>query len=373
MAEGGFTVTPICMEAFKGMQSHGVSPVGSSCKSRLVESSTADHLRVLLTQEAEVYAPCKDYLVMIRESSGDPSERVSEGWRRKLCEWCYEVVDHFGFDREAVSIALNYLDRTVALKAQACPEGMTKREFQLIAVTSLYVAVKLHGETDSIDGPRRKLRIDAFVELSRGFFKVEVIEAMERQIFLDLNWRVNPPTSLRFTASFLRLLPHWTVDEHSAPHAAVAGSIYDVARYLSELSVCVSDFSFNFKTSTIAYASILCTLEALQETLPLPYDVRVQFLNNISEITGLGPESTEVRQVRDMIRELCPSLFQSSEIAPAFLSRASSASHIHNQETTSGDGKASPVCVANAPLYHSPSGRKRSRAIADSSGAPCSP
>lgn len=364
MVEGGFPETPLFIEAMKGHCS-GMSAKGLGCKPRLDES-TVDHLRVLLLQETEVYGPCKDYLTAILNSSEDPSERVSEGWRRKLCEWCYEVVDHFGFDREVVSIALNYLDRVVALKTESSPDGTTKREFQLIAVTSLYIAIKLHGETDSVDGPRRKLRIDAFVELSRGFFQVEVIEAMERNIIESLDWRLNPPTSLRFIANLLRLLPAWSINEHCSSHATVVGSIYDVARYLSELSVCVSDFSFDFKTSTIAYASILCTLEALQETLPLPYDIRVKFLNDIVEVTGIFPESKEIRQVRDMIKELCPSLFKCIEIPHAFLDRVSSVSSLPIEGFEHGDGKASPVCVADATAYSTPTtSRKRSRALSE--------
>jgi hypothetical protein len=365
MVEGGFPVTPLFIEAMEGGHCSGMSVKGLGCKPRLDES-TVDHLRVLLRQESEVYGPSKDYLTTILNSSVDPSERVSEGWRRKLCEWCYEVVDHFGFDREVVSIALNYLDRVVALKTESSADGMSKREFQLIAVTSLYIAIKLHGETDSLDGPRRKLRIDAFVELSRGFFQVEVIEAMERNIIESLDWRLNPPTSLRFIANLLRLLPVWSINENCTPHAAVVGSIYDVARYLAELSVCVSDFSFDFNTSTIAYASILCTLEALQETLPLPYDIRVKFLNDIAEVTGLFPESKEVRQVRDMIKELCPSLFRCNDIPRAFLDRVSSVSSLPNEDFHHGDGKASPVCVADATAYSSPTtSRKRSRTLSE--------
>jgi len=362
MVDVSFTMTSLGVEAFKGEECVRVNQTDVEFKQRLADSSAADHLRVLLSQESEVYAPCKDYLTLIRDAPGDPSERVSEGWRRKLCEWCFEVVDHFGFDREVVFIALNYLDRTVALKTEACASAMTKREFQLIAVTSLYTAIKLHGETDSIDGPRRKLRIDAFVELSRGFFQVELIESMERKIFTILDWRMNPPSSLRFISSFLLLLPSWNMSEHCAPHAAVTGSIYDVARYLSELAVCLSDLTFNFNTSTIAYAAIVCTLEALQETLPLPYDARVKFLNNITEVTGLLPESREVRQVRDMIKELCPALFEGKDIHPTFLHRAASLTNF-TQGSNAGDGKSSPVCVADAPPYHSPSGRKRSRGL----------
>ena len=35
-------------------------------------------------------------------------------WREQICEWCYLVVDHFDFGREAVSVTMSYLDRYLA-------------------------------------------------------------------------------------------------------------------------------------------------------------------------------------------------------------------------------------------------------------------
>ena len=54
------------------------------------------YLQYLLHNERRVHKPCTDYLSKIRSitraSNVDP---VNEKWRRKLCEWCYEVTDHF--------------------------------------------------------------------------------------------------------------------------------------------------------------------------------------------------------------------------------------------------------------------------------------
>ena len=133
-----------------------------------------EHLRALRAQETEHYPTCHDYLQVSNLVPPDQvSERVNEGWRRKICEWSFEVVDHFNFDREVVSVALHYLDLVVAMKTKADGVAILRRDFQLIAVTSLYLAIKLHGETDATEGPRKKLKITAFVELSRGFFDVE--------------------------------------------------------------------------------------------------------------------------------------------------------------------------------------------------------
>jgi hypothetical protein len=294
---------------------------------RIGYQATVEHLKILLVKERDLYPLCKDYLASTNADHGFINEKVdlvSESWRRKLCEWSFEVVDHFNFDREVVSFALDYLDRFVAFKTFEDFQGpMPKREFQLLAVTSLYTAIKVHGETDEKEGPRRKLRIAAFVELSRGFFSIETIEKMERELLEVLKWKVNPPTSLRFTSSLLRLCPKWTDEEHSTPYAHVMGGLLDVSRYLTELSVCVSIFSFTYKTSVMSFASILCAIEALQTPLPISTEKRDEFFRNVAAATGLTPDDPDVKHSFAKLKELCPSLYQ--------------------EETT--DGSVSPVCV----------------------------
>ena len=71
----------------------------SSLRGLKGKEDTVEHLQVLLRQEAS-YPPCADYL-SVAEASALHGELVSEAWRRKLCEWCYEVVGHFGFEGRA--------------------------------------------------------------------------------------------------------------------------------------------------------------------------------------------------------------------------------------------------------------------------------
>jgi lipoyl(octanoyl) transferase len=279
----------------------------------------------MLFQERTLYPACKDYLNLDFEASQGHSDRVSESWRRKICEWIFEVVDHFSFDREVVSIALDYLDRVSSKQTEVSGKPVPKRQFQLIAVTSLYIAIKLHGETDAVDGPRLKLRIEAFVELSRGHFKVETIEAMELSILSALEWRVNPPTTVHFLAYFLRLLPQWSKEEYAESYESMARRIFDTAKYLNELSVCLSTFTFHYRPSTVAYASILCAIDTLHHTLP--YEIHVQFLNNIAAATEtLTPGMHDVARAKSLLKNLCPDMF------PA-------------QNPSGIGGAVSPVCV----------------------------
>lgn len=385
------------------MQGYTVTPMmdGSSgrCESQTMrmeevkgKECAMEFLAVLLQQESKLYPPCEDYLSELQTSAASTdSDPVSESWRRKLCEWCYEVTDHFKckiflcvwlescnrtthsqaklfswliqVDREAVSVALDYLDRSVANWTRHSDAPIPKRDFQLLAVTSLYMAIKIHGETDCAEGPRRKLKIDAFYELSRKQFEVEVIEKTERKILSALNWNVNPPTALKFIATFLSLCPKWLCAGNHVSHANVLGGIYDVARYLTELSVCQSDFSFYCKTSVVAYASILFAIEALHSTLPLPYAVRVTFLSNVAEATGLVSGDPEVVRACDLLKKLCPNMFNGAETPSDFRGEADL------REDLSIDGKTSPVCVIDNQLDQG-TRRKRSRSASDDSWRP---
>jgi Cyclin, N-terminal domain len=308
-------------------------------------SDAAENLVVLLSQEAEGYGLPSNYIAKASMSPLNAKERVSESWRRKLCEWCFEVVDHFTYDREVVSFALSYLDRAAARKSELTDDPLPKRDYQRLAVTSLYMAIKLHGETDEKEGPRRKLGIKVFVELSRGFFDRDAIEATERSILQSLKWRINPPTCLRFLVSFFPLCPKWNSRDDSGSnrttHASVVAAIYDVSRYLAELSECVSFFAFRCKPSAVAFAAILCAMDALRSSSPLPDAVRVAFLSNMAHASGYSADDELIREVCFKLKETCPSMFLQVD-------QGNDPAQVHENY----HGKVSPVSVFDAPAYH---------------------
>lgn len=101
-------------------------------------------------------------------SSSSSSSGINEVWREKICEWSYQVIDHFDFSREVVSISIHFLDRYLATRA------VNKKMFQLAAMTTLFMAIKLYE-------PGR-LSMSSMIELSRGYFKVEQMAVMELSI-----------------------------------------------------------------------------------------------------------------------------------------------------------------------------------------------
>jgi Cyclin, N-terminal domain len=101
-------------------------------------------------------------------SSTSSSSGINDIWREKICEWSYQVIDHFDFSREVVSISIHYLDRFLATRP------CNKKVFQLAAMTSLFLAIKLYEPG--------KISMQSMIELSRGYFHVKQMEAMEISI-----------------------------------------------------------------------------------------------------------------------------------------------------------------------------------------------
>jgi hypothetical protein len=101
-------------------------------------------------------------------SSSTSSSGINEVWREKICEWKYQVVDHFDFSREVASISIHYLDRYLATRP------VNKKVFQLAAMTALYLAIKLY-EPGTVS-------MKSMIELSRGYFMVEQMAEMEVSI-----------------------------------------------------------------------------------------------------------------------------------------------------------------------------------------------
>ena len=100
--------------------------------------------------------------------TGTGTATINDVWREKICEWCYQVVDHFDFSREVVGVCMSFLDRYLSTRR------VNKKIFQLAAMTCLYIAIKLYEPST--------LKISSLIGLSRGFFTDEHIVAMEQSI-----------------------------------------------------------------------------------------------------------------------------------------------------------------------------------------------
>mmetsp|Transcript_25016 Transcript_25016/g.45057 ORF Transcript_25016/g.45057 Transcript_25016/m.45057 type:complete len:335 (-) Transcript_25016:133-1137(-) len=190
------------------------------------------------------------------------SSQINEVWREMLCEWCYQIVDHFDFNRDVVSVTMSYLDRYLATRA------VNRRIFQLAAITALYLAIKLFEPGT--------LHMSNLVHLSRGYFTAEHIMSMENTMFQTLNWHVHPPTPYAFCSDLMILVPGDITP-------CVRHDMQELARFLTELSVCDYWFATR-KPSSIALASIINAIE-LQGPYLVDAKYKAEFLHRV---VGIG-------------------------------------------------------------------------------------
>ena len=127
---------------------------------------------------------------------------------------------------------------------------MNKKRFQLLSLTSLYLAIKLDGKS--------YLSIESMSKLGRGVEK-SLIAQMELDLLFQLDWRVHPPTSVAFLKSYMLLL-HREGESYQA-------DILDLANFYVELAVL--DYQFvRHRPSNIAMAALL---NAIQDKLPTEF------------------------------------------------------------------------------------------------------
>ena len=358
-----------------------VSPVTSeisqdSCKLSTDSELALDQLMALLVVEQSYkvpHIPCR--------AAYAQSDQLPHGeWRRKICQWSFKVIDHFRLDREVVSCAMNIFDRYLAQRPKvfnldncpcpACQRSIDSRTFQLTAMTSLYLAMKMYSDNgDDHVSPYRRLRLTSFVELSRGQFCAEDISQMESTILGEIKWKVNPPTPMTAVSYLLRLMPSPT----SVPYYSrksydlVLHVLHELARYLTELSICLGGHCNTHTPSQVAYASILVSMELLTSSA-LPISVRDSFhdavvsTSSASGGTILKPHDESIRDLQERLRnsfwpEMLMDNCESAEMGhPISMARdfglldiasiSLSTPNYTERTTSTKDWEGSPVCVS---------------------------
>lgn len=238
-----------------------------------------ERIAVMLHQEESDYAVI-DYLAANATMRKLAPKPVDEDCRVKMCEWCYQVVDFCKFRRETVVIGMTYLDRFLCTdkgkKALA-----DRKEYQLVAMTCLYIAIKLHEPLE--------METSLLADLSRGCYTEMEFANMEKKILEYLLWRVSGPTALGFVQNYMMFIP-------DSVHEAVMDAVFDYARYQTELAIADHHF-VKLKPSIAGAAALLNAIEGMDESL-LPLKVQAKIIRSIEKYTGLDMDAVEDAQHR---------------------------------------------------------------------------
>ena len=284
----------------------------------------------------------------------------SERCRRRTCEWMYDICDYFQLNREVVGIALFYVDRYFTIKFEGAPSSssgqqvpVTRKQFQISALTGLYIAVKLHGEgrqennfisrksslnrhtsqglsqsqRQSQPFNRLKFSLSVCASISRRQFEPSQIEECERKMLSTLNWHLNPivPSGTAID-SLLVHLPS-TADE------SISLFVYDSAKYLAELSISVPALSLVYKPSVVAHSSILYAFDNLSAKSSDPCSTRCsrqEYERVIHQLSSchFHREKENVSSAMKILQVICPNLCElfPTSVEPADVSLSPSSS-----------------------------------------------
>lgn len=290
---------------------------------RLHVTDISDRIAVMRIQE-ETFYTCRDYFldplrsnVLEEEGAGDDmmelegsasaaaaaasspaaskgpqhqqSKPVDAECRTKMAEWCAQVIDFCKFSRETVGVGISFLDRFMASGVKRAQGAMIDRkEYQLAAMTALYMAIKLNEPLE--------METKLLSDLSRGCYNTAEIAKMELDILDALGWRVAGPTPLAFVQHFLAVGLHGT---EAAAHPAVEATLLDFSRFQTELSIGIPAL-LSISPSRIALASILNSMEAIDDVALNPFE-RISFVRSVEATSGLDAHAKDLPPIRSLL------------------------------------------------------------------------
>ena len=295
------------------------TPLEDALPFEITPNEVAAKVAIMKEQEETTYR-ITNYLKENEEIRKTAKKPVDEECRVKMCEWCYQVVDFCKFRRETVGIGMSYLDRYLCTEQGRQALG-NRKEYQLAAMTSLYIAIKIHEPLE--------METSLLADLSRGCYtEMEFVE-MEQTLLQALEWRFNGPTTLGFVQLFMALFP-------DSVHLSVSVAVMDYARYQTELSI--ADHSFvEYKSSEVALAAVLNAMEGMDTTL-LPLKAQGKFVRAIERYSGLLVD--DVEHIQSALSMLLIRLLSEDYVSPP------PSDNEAYEETRSKSHRHSPVSVA---------------------------
>lgn len=237
---------------------------------------TLDRLTVMKAQEITTYR-CSDYLETLPQSS----DNIDEWCRLQMIGWCFQVIDYIHFNRETVIVAISYLDRFLSGGSPRAKIVMRNRkEYQLAAMTTLYMAIKLYEPTI--------ITTTLLSQLSKGGYSPSEFMQMEIDILFGLQWLLNGPTPMSFLGMYQSLLP-------SRICGISTDEIIESARYQIEVSV--GDYKLAIqRPSNVAIAALVQSVKRITSAQELT-EYRSKVMAVIETSTGFSGYSAGIRTI----------------------------------------------------------------------------
>jgi hypothetical protein len=201
-------------------------------------------------------------------------------WRNQMLDWASTVTQTYNVDRETIPVAFSIFDRYLAVELSSHEEPITREDFQLFGMVSMYIAIKILV-------PFRKLAVETLIDMSRGFYSAEDVTGTEQDILATLDWHLHPPIVMEYCRYFMRMFP----DE-------LPPEVEETCTYISEMAL--DDTYFISKPiSLVALATMLVAAHWHKFSLNLTQE----FMNNLDGI--LNVQSSEFDDILRRMEVLC--------------------------------------------------------------------
>ena len=262
----------------------GKEATNDAAISPLSSVNDIDHCKTILSTmlRKEAHYVSVPYLRVTKDTNKNVNAALLDvSCRTKICRWMFHTIDNLRFQRETAIIGMSYLDRFMSLSVPLAKRARyNRRAYQLVAMSSLYIAVKITEP--------QTLSVSMISALSRGVYSVNDIVACEKAILTSLRWKVNGPTPVQFINYFLQLLP-------AAEDSSVVSKLF--ATSCSEVELATLDYAcIPLRSSTVATAAILNSLEDVPQDV-LSIDGKNQFIQEISNVIDIDVEESRLIKV----------------------------------------------------------------------------
>ena len=193
-----------------------------------------------------------------------------------------------------------YFDRYISSRS-SCEGLYTTEKFQIIAVTSLFLAIKIHSTSGEC---LVESRSRALSRLLYDHVDPQEIYAMEMDILVVLDWRLNPPSLHQFAINFAQLHPLGDCCSTTTSY------LYEAMRYQVELAIFSPELLAAFTSSVIAYAALKNAEEKIGYDNPhiLTDDMKQSFEALMRGHPTMTIDSAAVVRCQLSLKMLCPQL-----------------------------------------------------------------
>jgi hypothetical protein len=266
-----------------------------------------------------------DQLALIEEADSSFQNQV---WRERVSQWCYDVLDFLEESREVAYVALNILDRYLAVHKKEglsrCHQPIGQFEYEVIAFSALFLAVR-------VSGSNRELQIPELLQLSSSGSQVRHILSAGNSMLQKLSWDHRILTPHIFLRGLMQLLVH------SCPGISEdrALTLMDFASYLVEISLCDQYFS-RICPSEIAFGALTLAMTCDSDFAAGQQASFTLFLRTVLEETSMDVESAHLKSI---LARLLVVYNQSQEAVEAIVSggrceQVGDTSYVHNKDNT---------------------------------------